>query len=99
MFKALSYLNRETIKFFNDRVFSEFKTIVEDNLEEKKDILIIAHGGTNRIILGNLFKLSFSDSQRIIKQSNGCINEITFGKYFNKYNIENLNVTSHLIDR
>ena len=89
--------NGETIRFFNDRVFSEFKLIIEENLHINNEILIVAHGGTNRAILGKLFKISFSDSQKIIKQSNACINEIIFEKSFDDYQIGNLNVNSFLL--
>ncbi len=89
--------NGEPIQVFNDRVFFEFRLIIEQNLLTNNEILIVAHEGTNRIILGNLLGLSFSDSQKILKQSNACINEIKFEKTFDDYKINNINVTSFLL--
>ena len=65
----------ETIHDFSKRIITCFKSIINDNHE--KDILILAHGGVNRIILCYLLGIEFSKLFNI-EQNYGCLNIIDF---------------------
>ncbi len=67
--------NGETLQEFNKRILNAFNLILKRHLNEI--ILIVSHGGTNRIILGKALNLELEDHWRI-KQDIGCINVIDF---------------------
>lgn len=67
----------ETQRELNERVLNALDAILEKNLDLNETILIAAHGGTNRVILGKALNLSLKDQFRI-KQDAGCINVIDF---------------------
>ncbi len=82
--------NAETFKDFKDRVLKGLNFILNTNKEEIKDIkehtiIIVAHGGTNRIIICDALNLSF-ENFFLIKQDFGGINIIE--------NYENLSVVA-----
>jgi broad specificity phosphatase PhoE len=88
--------NGESIKDFKNRVLSGFQNILNENQNSDEDILIVAHGGTNRVILGEILNLQFFKTQIIIKQSNACINEIVYDFENQKFSIFTLNNTYFL---
>jgi probable phosphoglycerate mutase len=58
--------------------FLRVKEIIDEILIEKdKSILIVAHGGTNRVFFGAIKQLQ-KEEMPWIKQNNCCINEIEF---------------------
>jgi alpha-ribazole phosphatase len=65
----------ETIHDFSKRIIKCFDSIINNN--HGKDILIIAHGGVNRIILCYLLGIEFSRLFNI-EQNYGCLNVIDF---------------------
>lgn len=65
----------ETIHAFSKRVIQCFDSIINNN--HGKDILIIAHGGVNRIILCHLLGIEFSRLFNI-EQNYGCLNIVDF---------------------
>ena len=65
----------ETIHDFSERIINCFESIINSN--HGKDILILAHGGVNRIILCYLLGIEFSKLFNI-EQNYGCLNIIDF---------------------
>jgi alpha-ribazole phosphatase len=65
----------ETIHDFSKRIIKCFDSIINNN--HGKDILIIAHGGVNRIILCYLLGIEFSRLFNI-EQNYGCLNVVDF---------------------
>ncbi|MHA2105977.1 MAG: histidine phosphatase family protein [Candidatus Hodarchaeales archaeon] len=88
--------NGESIIIFKNRVLNGFDNILNNNKNFDKDILIVAHGGTNRVILGEILNLSFLKTQQTIKQSNACLNELKYDFNSKIFSIHSLNVTSFL---
>ncbi len=82
--------NAETFKDFKDRVLKGLNFIINANKKEIKDskehtIIVVAHGGTNRIIICEALNLSPENFFRL-KQNLGCMNIIE--------NYENLSVVA-----
>ncbi len=74
--------NAETFKDFKDRVLKGLNFILNVNKEEIKDIkehtiIVVAHGGTNRIIICDALNLSF-ENFFTIKQDFGGINVLEY---------------------
>ncbi len=67
--------NGETLREFNKRVLDALDLILKKH--SNGTILIVAHGGTNRIILGKALNLPLNEHWGI-KQDLGCINVIDF---------------------
>lgn len=65
----------ETVHDFSKRIIKCFDSILNSN--HGKDILIIAHGGVNRIILCYILGIEFSRLFNI-EQNYGCLNIIDF---------------------
>jgi len=70
--------NAETFNDFKDRILKGLNFILNANKEEIKEgkehtIIVVAHGGTNRIIICNALNLSFENFFKI-KQDFGCLN-------------------------
>ena len=77
-----SIQNAETFKDFKDRALKGLNFILNVNKEEIKDIkertiIVVAHGGTNRIIICDALNLSF-ENFFMIKQDFGGINVIEY---------------------
>jgi broad specificity phosphatase PhoE len=66
---------------------------------KNKTILIVAHGITNRIMMGYLLQFPLKKQLLRFKQHNTCINSISWSKEFKNWAIEYLNNTSHLPKR
>jgi broad specificity phosphatase PhoE len=88
--------NGESIYVFKKRVLNGFNNILNGNKNSDGNILIVAHGGTNRVILGNILDLTFLKTQQTIKQSNACLNELKYDFNRKIFSIHSLNVTSFL---
>lgn len=69
----------ETLQELNERVLRALDFILKKNASGT--ILVVAHGGTNRIILGKALNLPLKEHFRI-KQDSGCINVIDFFEDF-----------------
>ena len=65
----------ETILDFAKRIIKAFDLIIHKN--RGKDILIVAHGGVNRIILCHVLDIDFSKMFNF-EQDYGCLNIIDF---------------------
>jgi broad specificity phosphatase PhoE len=76
------------------RLKSFLKNISKDR-EEDKTVLIIAHGITNRIIIGYLLQLPLKHLIRV-SQHNTCMNSISWKKEFNNWSIRCVNNIEHL---
>ena len=88
--KADEYLNNplnfrfpdgETLQELDARVLCALNLILKKHSNANKTVLIVAHGGTNRIILGKALNLPLKEHWRI-KQDLGCINIIDFFEDF-----------------
>lgn len=89
----VEFPNGESIVGARERVIAQFTKILEKNTEEK--IIIVAHGGTNALILAHLLKTTFF---RPIKQSNACLNiiERQMENGMESFKIALMNGTAHL---
>jgi len=68
----------ETFQEFSKRVLKALDFILKENISKtSKTILVVAHGGVNKIILCRALNLSLKEHFRI-KQDLGCINVIDF---------------------
>jgi len=72
--------NAEIFKDFKDRVLKGLNFILNANKEKVKDareytIIVVAHGGTNRVILCDALNLPL-ENFFILKQDFGCVNII-----------------------
>ena len=84
----------ESVMKARERILSGFERILDKNCEEK--IIIVAHGGTNSLILAHILKTTFF---RPILQSNACLNiiERNFENDKNDFKIALMNGTAHLL--
>ncbi len=88
--KGESYLDVEKrVATFLDEIFAT---------HESQSVLLVAHGGTNRVILKQLLQKSFSEVFRI-EQNNTCINEIDIAVSSKTIVAQTLNCTAHLSSR
>jgi len=69
--------------------------ISKDRLKDKT-ILIVAHGITNKIIIGHLVQIPLKKHLLRFKQHNTCINCLSWNKDFNNWNLDYMNDISHL---
>lgn len=74
---------------------SFLKNIAKERNEDKT-VLIVAHGITNRIIVGCLLKIPFGRHLLGFVQDNTCINIVLWKEKFNNWSIQCLNDTKHL---
>lgn len=90
----VKFPNGESVRGARRRVKSAFNRILEDHLEEQ--IIIVAHGGVNALILSNILKTTFF---RPIRQSNACINiiERQIENKNESFKIALMNSTAHLL--
>ncbi len=64
-----------------ERVMTALKRILEDTVGGEKDLIIVAHGGVNRIILAELLSMPLENIFRI-EQDYGAINIIEFQRRY-----------------
>ncbi len=94
----------ESIKESRERIlkcFNVIKTIWLNNKDENNnDIIVVAHGGTNMIILSEILKLEMTTCDiRTITQNNTCVNIINYcknGAWRSKIQVALINSTHHL---
>jgi len=88
-FLNLSFNKRvKNLKNFLDRVSRERK--------EDKTILIVAHGITNKIIMGYLSQLPLKRQLLRFSQHNACINILSWKEEYKNWNINFVNNIEHL---
>ena len=93
-----------SIKESRERIlkcFNVIKTIWLNNKDENNnDIIVVAHGGTNMIILSEILKLEMTTCDiRTITQNNTCVNIINYcknGAWRSKIQVALINSTHHL---
>ena len=62
----------------NERVLRAMDLILKKHLNPSNEtVLVVSHGGSNRVILGKALNLSLEDQFRL-RQDNGCINVVDF---------------------
>ncbi len=82
----------ESDKNHFERINSFFEDI-KKNHHEKDTILIVAHGGTNKVVFGVIDHSSLDEMYKI-PQGNTCVNELIFEN--GKWKVEKLNCIDHL---
>ena len=88
------FLHRTTNKRFKD-----MKKLLDDisrNKTEDRAILIVAHGITNRIIIGHFLEFPIRKELLRFNQENTCVNILVWKKEFNNWSIDCLNDRKHL---
>ncbi len=73
-----------------------FLNKISEKREEEKTILIIAHGVTNRIIMGYLSQIPLRKQLLRFSQENTCLNVLKWKKEYNNWNINCINDIEHL---
>ncbi|MBU2052642.1 MAG: histidine phosphatase family protein [Nanoarchaeota archaeon] len=80
-----SYDHAKRIKHFLDELYNKYPN---------KTIIIVGHGGTNKVIIGILKGLNPEEFYNV-KQDHACINILELDNQFNLIK-SNLNLTTHL---
>lgn len=78
----------ETFTKFKQRVLRGLKKILK-NLKDKENIIIVGHGGVNRIILLNFLGLLRAKNFWAIKQDNACLNIIEIAPHYQMISLLN----------
>ena len=87
---------------FNIKVNKRIKRLrkfldkISKEREENKNILIIAHGITNRIIMSHLIGIPFKKQLLRFSQDNTCVNLLRWKKEYNNWHIKCINDIEHL---
>jgi broad specificity phosphatase PhoE len=86
---------------FNMRLKKLRKLLDKISKERKKDrtILIVAHGGTNRIIMGYFLQLPLKKQLLRFTQHNTGINSIDWNDDFKNWRMEHMNDIAHLPEK
>src|SRR3989344_6347229 len=90
---------RSKIKiFFNSRIkkLRNLLNNIAKNREKDKTILIVAHGVTNRIIIGHLLGILLGKQLLQFWQHNVAISILAWNKYFKNWDLESMNDFTHL---
>ncbi|OGJ13192.1 hypothetical protein A3K82_01290 [Candidatus Pacearchaeota archaeon RBG_19FT_COMBO_34_9] len=72
---------------------------ISKNKMKNKTILIIAHGVTNRIMIGHLLQIPLRKQLLRFKQHNTATNRISWNKDYNNWNLDYMNDIAHLPKR
>jgi len=91
---AFRFPGGETQSELNKRVLKSLDTIVKKHINSNETILAVAHGGTNRVILGRALNITQKDQFRI-KQDHGCVNIIDFFEDFAVVALMNYTINSN----
>lgn len=85
----------------NDRIgrLKKILTEITKNREKNKTILIVAHGVTNRMIVGHLLEIPFGRYLLRFVQHNTGLNVLEWSKKHNDWRLESMNDLSHLPER
>ena len=83
---------------FNIRVkrLKKFLKNISKDREKDKTLLIIAHGITNRIIIGYLLQIPLKKQLLFFRQHNTGVNILTWDNDFKNWKLEHMNDISHL---
>ena len=86
--KGIFSARRKKLKIF-------LKEIIK-NRERDKTILIVAHGRTNRIIMGSLLEIPIKKQLMFLQQHNTCVNLISWDNHYKNWVLESMNDLSHI---
>lgn len=73
----------------------EFVDKLVKNPDDEKNIIIIAHGITNRIIMAHLLKLPLN-RLIIFRQYEACINNLSWNVKYENWNLRKMNYNGHV---
>lgn len=79
---------KNRLKIFLNKISKERKS--------DKTILIVAHGITNRIIMGHLSQIPINKRILRFSQENSCVNILSWKEEYNNWNINCVNDIEHL---
>ncbi len=85
-------IDGESDKDHFDRVYSFFEDL-KKNHDEKETVLVVGHGGTNKVTFGVIEHFSEKEMYKT-PQANTCVNELVFEN--NKWIVNSINNTDHL---
>lgn len=74
----------------------KFLDLITKERKKDKTILIVAHGVTNRIIMGYLLQLPLKKQMLRFKQNNTAVNILSWDEDFKNWGLKSMNDTSHL---
>jgi len=85
-------------RLFHDRLKRLKKLLdkISKEKEKNKTILIVAHGVTNKIIIGYLVQIPLKRQILRFRQHNTGMNSVSWNKDFENWNLDYMNDTSHL---
>ncbi|MFZ1971115.1 MAG: histidine phosphatase family protein [Candidatus Nanoarchaeia archaeon] len=94
-------LKSATSRVFNNRLrrLKKFLKKISEERDEDKTILIIAHGITNRIIMGYLLRMPLKKYLLHFWENNTGLNRVLWNKKFKNWRMDRTNDISHLPDR
>ncbi len=86
---------------FNKRLKRLKKLLNKISKDKKRDktILIVAHGITNKIIIGHLVQIPLRKQLLRLKQHNTGMNSVSWNKDYNNWNLDYVNDIAHLPKR
>ena len=92
------YLRSRLKLLFNKRLKRLKKLLdkISKDREKDKTILIVAHGITNKIIIGYLLQIPLRRQLLRLTQHNTCINIMSWNKHYNNWTLESMNNVAHL---
>lgn len=92
--------NRLKILFdFRIGKLKKFLNEIAKGREKNKTILIVAHGVTNRIIIGHLLEIPLRKQLLRLWQHNTAISVLVWNRDFKNWGLESLNDVSHLSEK
>lgn len=71
---------------------------ISKNRKKESNVLIVAHGIANRIIISYLLKISLG-RMIVFRQNNTCVNELFWHGKFKNWRLDKLNDDSHLLEK
>jgi len=90
---------RSRLKLLFNKRLKKLKKLLNEisrNRNRDKTILIVAHGITNKIIMGYFVELPLRKQLLRFKQHNTCINTISWSEEYNNWTLDCMNNVSHL---
>jgi len=97
-----TYFNLSWGRFFHKEIRKRLKALkgllsnISRNKNQDKIILIVAHGVTNRMILGHFLGLNSGKELLRFHQENACLNILNWKEEFNNWSANCLNDIEHL---
>ena len=105
-FKGLNEYGSENLRsrlriLFNLRIrkLKKFLKEIAKDKEKNKTILVVAHGVTNRIIIGHLLKIPIKKQLFRLMQENTGLSILSWNEYFKNWRLNSLNDLSHLSEK